>query len=111
MNEHILIVDDERELAELRGQRERSEEFRSHMDKVRSTLRAAERSANAGAITKEFVGTFVDKILVTPIDEHTMRLDIRLFTGETVTRSLEKLSVRSGHTFKKMIEAYENGMK
>lgn len=101
----------ERELAELRGQRERSEEFRSHMDKVRSTLRAAERSANAGAITKEFVDTFVDKILVTPIDEHTMRLDIRLFTGETVTRSLEKLSVRSGHTFKKMIEAYENGMK
>lgn len=101
----------ERELAELRGQRERSEEFRSHMDKVRSTLRAAERSANAGAITKEFVDTFVDKILVTPIDEHTMRLDIRLFTGKTVTRSLEKLSVRSGHTFKKMIEAYENGMK
>ena len=101
----------EHELAELRAQRDDSEEFRRHMEKIRSTLRAAEREANAGAITKEFVDTFVDKIIATPVDEHTMRLDVKIFTGETTAKYLEKLSGRTGHTFKKMIEAYENGMK
>ena len=101
----------ERDLAELRAQRDDSEEFRRHMEKISSTLRAAEREANAGAITKEFVDTFVDKIIATPVDGHTMRLDVKIFTGETTAKYLEKLASRTGHTFKKMIEAYENGMK
>ena len=71
----------ERDLAELRAQRDDSEEFRRHMEKIRSTLRAAEREANAGAITKEFVDTFVDKIIATPVGEHTMRLGVKIFTG------------------------------
>ena len=101
----------ERELAELRSQRDDSEEFRRHMEKIRATLRAAERSANAGAITKEFVDAFVDKIIATPVDGRTMRLDVKIFTGEVTSKYLEKLARRTGHTFKKMIEAYENGMK
>ena len=108
-NEEIKTA--ERDLAELRSRRDDSEDFRRHMEKIRSTLRAAEREANAGAITKEFVDTFVDKIIATPMDDHTMRLDVKIFTGETTSRYLEKLSSRTGHTFKKMIEAYENGMK
>ena len=108
-NEEIKSA--EQELAELRSRRDDSEDFRRHMEKIRSTLRAAERQANVGAITKEFVDTFVDKIIATPIDDHTMRLDVKIFTGETTSRYLEKLSGRTGHTFKKMIEAYENGMK
>ncbi len=108
-NEEIKAA--EQELAELRSRRDDSEDFRRHMEKIRSTLRAAERQANAGAITKEFVDTFVDKIIATPVDEHTMRLDVKIFTGETTAKYLEKLARRTGHTFKKMIEAYENGMK
>lgn len=108
-NEEIKAA--EQELAELRSRRDDSEDFRRHMEKIRSTLRAAERQVNAGAITKEFVDTFVDKIIATPIDDHTMRLDVKIFTGETTSRYLEKFSGRTGHTFKKMIEAYENGMK
>ncbi len=108
-NEEIKTA--ERDLAELRSRRDDSEDFRRHMEKIRSTLRAAERQANAGAITKEFVDTFVDRIIATPVDEHTMRLDVKIFTGETTAKYLEKLARRTGHTFKKMIEAYENGMK
>ena len=108
-NEEIKAA--EQELAELRSRRDDSEDFRRHMEKIRSTLRAAERSANAGAITKEFVDAFVDKIIATPVDEHTMRLDVKIFTGEVTSKYLEKLARRTGHTFKKMIEAYENGMK
>ena len=66
-----------------------------------------------------------------------MRLDIKIFTGETSEKYLQKFkrragimttpadrkaespaaagvtdaSVSAGHTFKKMIQAYENGMK
>ena len=56
-------------------------------------------------------GKYIDKIYVTPIDETHMEMKIKLFTNETTTKYLENLRVRTGHTFKKMIESYENSMK
>ena len=46
-----------------------------------------------------------------------MRLDIKIFTGESCEKYLQKLKRkanlegRTSHTFKKMIEAYENSIK
>ncbi|MDO4982928.1 MAG: recombinase family protein [Eubacteriales bacterium] len=108
-NDEIKALD--QELCELRQQAESSQEFRTHMEKIRSVLKAAEADAANGTISKEFIDTFVDKIFVTPEDDGSMRLDIRIFTGDTTEKYLEKLRRRTGHTFKKMIEAYENGMK
>lgn len=107
----------ELELRELRSQQESSEEFRSHMEKVRSVLAAAEKDVANGVVTKEFIDTFVDKIFVTPEEKNTVRLDIRIFTGDSTQKYLERLKRRSnlegstGHTFKKMIEAYEQGLQ
>ena len=107
----------EEELAELREQQESSSEFRTHMEKIRTTLKAAERNAAEGTITKEFIDTFIDKIFVTPEADGSMRLDIRIFTGDSTEKYLQKLKrmadseSRTGHTFKKMIEAYEQGMQ
>ena len=107
----------EEELAELREQQESSSEFRTHMEKIRTTLKAAERNAAEGTITKEFIDTFIDKIFVTPEADGSMRLDIRIFTGDSTEKYLQKLKrradseSRTGHTFKKMIESYENSMK
>lgn len=107
----------EAELAELREQQESSTEFRTHMEKIRATLKAAERNAAEGTITKEFIDTFIDKIFVTPEADGSMRLDIRIFTGDSTEKYLQKLKrradseSRTGHTFKKMIESYENSMK
>lgn len=107
----------EQELAELREQQESSEEFRTNMERIRKVLRDAERDCAGGEITKEFIDTFVDKIFVTPEKDGSMRLDIRIFTGERCEKYLQKLkrganlAGSAGHTFKKMIEAYENGMK
>ena len=70
-----------------------------------------ELSAATGAITKEFVDEFIDKIYVTPENGHVMRLDIQIFTGEQTHRYFEKLVGSTDHTFKKMIEAYEQGMQ
>jgi DNA invertase Pin-like site-specific DNA recombinase len=127
----------EEELADLQNRQKASEEFRIHMEKVRKVLRDAEQNCAKGTITKEFVDTFIDKIFVSPEPDGTMRLDVRIFTGDTTAKYLQKLKRRAGimtgvcersdensvistgtdddvpmgHTFKKMIEAYERDMK
>lgn len=96
---------------ELEEQMESSAEYKKHIEDIRSTLKAAQESAAQGLIGKEFVERYIDKIYVTPEENGTLRLDVKIFTGESTQRSLEKLKRRTGHTFKKMIEAYENGLK
>ena len=134
-NEEIHAL--EQELAELKEQQESSQEFRAHMEKIRSVLRAAEADAAKGTITKEFIDTFIDKIYVTPEEDGSMHLAIKIFTGDVTEKYLQKLKRRTGitappaerkeeasaatdapdapgrtgHTFKKMIEAYEQGLK
>ena len=105
------IADAENQIHELEYQLYSKEELRQHMDTIRSTLEAARRDAATGMITNEFVEKYIDKILVTPEGENTLRLDIKIFTGESTRRYLEKLVSRTGHTFKKMIEAYEQGLQ
>ena len=105
------ITDAENQIHELEYQLYSKEEFRQHMDNIRSTLETARRDAATGMITNEFVDKYIDKILVTPEDNGTLRLDIKIFTGESTQRYLEKLVSRTGHTFKKMIEAYEQGLQ
>ena len=78
---------------------------------MRITLKRASEDANSGVINHSFVEKYIDKIYVTPIDETQMKMKIKLFTNETTTKYLENLRVRTGHTFKKMIESYENSMK
>lgn len=101
----------EQELTELREQQESSEEFRTNMERIRRVLRDAERDCANGEITKEFIDTFIDKIFLTPEDDGSLRLDIKIFTGETCEKYLEKLKRRSnsesraGHTFKNITTA------
>ena len=105
------IEDAEREIAELEQAQLSKSEFRKHIDTIRRILREAERDAANGIINKEFVDRYIDKIFVTPEDSGTLRLQIKLYTGETTDKYLTTLRGRTGHTFKKMIEAYEQGLQ
>ena len=105
------IKDAEAQIHELEQQMFSREEFRKHMDNVRATLEASRRDAAQGMVTVEWVNKYIDKILVTPEDDGSLRLDIKIFTGETTQKYLASLRGRTGHTFKKMIEAYEQGMQ
>jgi len=105
------IKDAEAQILELEQQMFSKEEFRKHMDAIRATLETARRDAAQGMITADFVSKYIDKILVTPEEDGSMRLDIKIFTGESTQKYLAKLAHRTGHTFKKMIEAYEQGMQ
>lgn len=122
-------------LDELKKQRMSQDEFRKHMEEVKLTLRRAQEDAGSGMITKEFVNRYIDKIYVTPEGDGVLKLDIRIFTGESTQKYLNKLKnragqittviptigpnhvlsqvcdtqIRTGHTFKKMIDSYKTG--
>ena len=111
------IKSGEQALLELKDQQESSEEFRANMEHLRKVLRDAEKQCQTEAITKDFIDIFIDRIYVTPEDDNTLRLDIKIFTGDTCEKYLGKLKRRAnpagstGHTFKKMIESYEQSMQ
>lgn len=127
----------EAKILELEQQMFSQEEFRKHMDVIRSTMEAARREVEQGMVSTQWVSKYIDKIFVTPESDGSMRLDIRIFTGESTKKYLKSLRVRvgqmitpfdeqgenpcatteiatdsrMGHMFKKMIEAYENSMQ
>ena len=100
----------QKELEELTAQRDSAADFKKQIDAVRKCLREAQRDAETGVINKEFVDRYIDKIFATPEDSGTLRLQIKLFTGEVTDKYLTSLRSRTGHTFKKMIEAYEQNL-
>lgn len=104
------IEEAERQIYELEQQQLSKEEFKKHIDTIRRVLHDAKRDAAQGIINKDFIDKYIDKIFVTPEADGTMRLQIKIFTGETTDKYLSKLRGRTGHTLKKMIQAYENGM-
>ena len=99
------------ELIELTLQRDSAADYKKHIDTIRRVLKEAERDAAAGVISKEFVDKYIDKIFAAPEEDGSLRLQIKIFTGETTDKYLANLRGRTGHTFKKMIESYENGLK
>ncbi len=127
----------EKLLSEYESQQKSNEEFRKHIEAIRHKLLEAQRDAALGIVSKDFVDQYIDKIFVTPEADGSIRLDIRIYTGETTSKYLKKLIVnvgqmnaengqnkdtmdiasvygidfRAGQMSKKMIEAYENGMK
>ena len=104
------IDDAERQIYELEQEQLSKEDFKKHIDTIRRVLHDARRDAAQGIINKEFVDKYIDKIFVTPEADGTMRLQIKIFTGETTDKYLSKLRGRTGHTSKKMIESYEKSL-
>lgn len=99
------------QLMELIHQRNSTADMKKHMDTIRRVLREAAEDAENGLVNKSFVDEFIDKIYATMEDDGSMHLQIKIFTGEVTDRYLQNLRSRTGHTFKKMIEAYEQGLQ
>lgn len=127
----------ESEIAELETQQNSKDEFRRQIEAVKVGMQEMSEAAEDGAITIPFVNQYIDRIDVTPLDGTTLRLDIKIFTGSSTSVYLDKLKVRAGQMFthsapsdetstaattfssesrtgqmfKKMIEAYEQGLQ
>ena len=104
------ISESEHQIYDLEQQQLSKEDFRKRIDTIRRVLREAERDAAQGLISKEFVGRYIDKIFATPEEDGSLRLQIKVFTGDTTDKYLTNLRSRTGHTFKKMIESYEKNL-
>lgn len=131
-----LVIDKaEAAIQELEDSMASAEEFHKQIQGIRNALGRAKQAAKTGIINNDFVNSYIDKIMVTPEGEGTVRLDIKIFTGESTERYLQKLKRyarkdenwaeaagnesqegdnkigSTGVTFKKMIESYEQNMK
>lgn len=131
-----LVIDKaEASIRELEESMASAEEFHKQIQGIRDALGRAKQAARNGIINNDFVNSYIDKILVTPEDDSTVRLDIKIFTGERTEKYLQKLKRYAGKdentakkaekgasegaskngstgvTFKKMIESYEQNMK
>ena len=84
-------------------------DLNAHIAEIRRVLQAARDDAVNGLMGRDFVQKYIDRIFVT-VDNDKIQLQIKLFTSESTMRYLEKLERRSGHTFKKMIESYEQSL-
>lgn len=100
----------EHQIYDLEQQQLSKEDFRKKMETIRHVLDEARRDAARGLIGKEFVDKYIDRIFVTPEEDGSLRLQIKVLTGETTDKYLRNLKRRTGHTFKKMIESYEKNL-
>ncbi|MDO4494921.1 MAG: recombinase family protein [Clostridiaceae bacterium] len=121
----------EAEIEDLKKQLESDAGFKDSIEEIKSSLISAAKVASEGLITKNFIDKYVDKIFVSVENDSHAKIEIKLVTGETTEKYLLKLKARqraeivditaiqgsetcncrTGHTSKKMIEAYENGIK
>ncbi len=99
------------QVKELEQQANSQHEFRKQIEAIRSAMRSIEHAAASGAITKDFVDDYIEKIYITPENDHIMHLEVKICTGDSTKFYFEKLKGRTGHTIKKMIEAYEQGLQ
>ena len=83
-------------LEEYESQQKSNEEFKKHIEVIRHRLLEAQRDAALGVVSKDFVDQYIDKIFVTPEPDGAIRLDIRIYTGDTTARYLDKLTTRIG---------------
>lgn len=111
-------------------------QYKQKIEELRKILKKAESEASKKMIDSAFVNRYIDKIYVTPIEDGVVEISVKIFTGDIVEKHLTSLRNRhkaiknadnkaenkvsgdnfnnvvlTGHTFKKMIESYENSMK
>lgn len=102
----------ENDLTEYETQLSSKSEFNKRMDEIKRILLKAQKEAADGIISADFINRYVDKIIVTPENPYTVRLEVKLLTGRKCVKYLEKLrNFHMGVTSKKMIESYENSIK
>ena len=80
----------EAEKFELENRLNSETEFKAHIREIKTTLEKAAEEAADGVIDAAFINKYIDKIFVSA-EENTLKLDIKIFTGETCEKYLKKI--------------------
>lgn len=83
----------EAEKAELENKLSSETEFKKHLEEIRRRLEKAKEDAADHVIDIAFINQYIDKIYVSA-DGNTIQLNIKIFTGESCEKQLEKLRMR-----------------
>ena len=93
---------------ELNDASKNMKETAKELRQIKSHLKEAVKNVQENKeITVSFINKYINKIGAEPEEDGSLTLYIHLFSNEVLQKSL----VRTGHTFKKMIESYERNMK
>ena len=118
-------------IEEIENEMNSKTEFKQKIEEIRNILLRAETEASQKMIDVAFINKYIDKIYVTPTEDDALEIAVKIFTGDIVEKVLYNIRKhhkpinsteiedsdgiisdgRTGHTFKKMIESYENSMK
>ena len=123
-------------IEEIENELNSREEYTAKIEEIRNVLLKAEKEAPKEMIDSAFVNKYIDRIYVTPVKDGEVEISVKIFSGDTVEKHLTSIrnrhktiknaessgkdesldddsakESRTGHTFKKMIESYENSMK
>ena len=123
-------------IEEIENELNSREEYTAKIEEIRNVLLKAEKEASKEMIDSAFINKYIDRICVTPVKDGEVEISVKIFSGDTVEKHLTSIrnrhktiknaefsgkdestdddntkESRTGHTFKKMIESYENSMK
>ena len=82
-------------IAELEEDLFTKDEYARHITEIKAGIEAAVKDASSGLITNEFVSKYIDKIFVTIEDDGSARLEIKIFTGKSTEKWLEKIKAKN----------------
>lgn len=114
---NALITDLEEQIQTIEMRSSESDDYVKELEKIEEYFRSIyspDRDMTKEEVD-EMVLTIIDRIFVIPVNEKSMRLDIRLRTGAngdfTYFAGHDHENCRSGQFCKKMIDSYKQGMK
>ena len=82
---------------ELENEKSSVDKVKNNINEIRQILQNATEDAENNLIDKNFVDKYIDEILVTPIDETTMKLEIKIFTNQVLEKTITMSKFRMGH--------------
>lgn len=91
------ISEAEQKIKELVQQQNSAKDARVDIESIRKILMDAKQDASKNIIDKDFIDKYIDRIIATPVDKNTMRLQIKIFTGETQEKDFSHKKGRTGN--------------
>ena len=82
-------------IVELEEELYKKDEFQKHITEIKTRLDAAVKYAKDGMIGTEFVAEYIDKIIATVESPTSAKLEIKIFTGKSTEKWMQKLNARS----------------
>ena len=91
----IEIEEAKKLIVELEEELYKKDEFQKHITEIKTRLDAAVKCAKDGMIGTEFVAEYIDKIIATVESPTSAKLEIKIFTGKSTEKWMQKLNARS----------------